>query len=140
MANRIEPFEVTVLANTSIAAFQRTDLPMPEGRVDLIQVRVPPGPSGLVGFRFAHSGQSVIPYTGERWFTTDNDKLDWPTERYPQGNAWQLWAYNLDVYDHVINVWMHVTDVGLPQVVIVNPIPIEPVALSEVEPIAEGVA
>lgn len=140
MANRIEPFEVTVSTGTTKTAFQRTNLPMQQGRVDLIQIRVPPGPSGLVGFRIAHSGQSVIPYTGERWFTTDNDKLDWVTEDYPQGNAWQLWAYNLDVYSHIINVWMHVTDLGQQQVVIVNPIPIEPTAPAEIEPIVEEVA
>jgi hypothetical protein len=140
MANRIEPFAVTIPAGTTVAAFLKTNLPMQEGRVDLIQVRIPPGPSGLVGFRIAHSGQSVIPYTGERWFITDDDKLDWVTENYPQGNAWQLWAYNLDVYAHTIYVWMHISDAvtNLPQTV--TPVVIEPIAVSEVEPILEEVA
>lgn len=110
---------------------------MQQGRVDLIQIRVPPGPSGLVGFRLAHSGQSVIPYTGERWFTTDNDKLDWVTERYPQGDAWQLWAYNLDLYDHTISVWMHVSDASEPRIITVIPIDIAPIALAEIEPLTE---
>lgn len=137
MANRIEPFEVTIPAGTAKASFQRTDLPMNEGRVDLIQVRIPPGPSGNVGFRIAHSGQSVIPYTDERWFVTDDDKLDWATERYPQGDAWQLWAYNTDIYDHTVYVWMHVTDaIGSP-VVTVTPLTIQPIMLSDHEPTTE---
>lgn len=139
MANRIEPFEVTVPAGTLKAAFLRTNLPMQDGRVDKIQIRIPPGLSGLVGFRFAHSGQSVIPYTGERWFITDDDKLDWEVERYPEGDAWQLWSYNTDVYDHTIYVWMHVTDaIGAP-VVTVTPLTIQPVMLSDHESVSEEV-
>ena len=140
MANRIEPFEVTVPAGTSKASFQRTDLPMQDGRVDRIEIRVPPGPSGLVGWRIAHSGQSVIPYTGERWFVTDDDKLDWNVEGYPENDAWQVWAYNLDVYDHTIRFWFHVSDFTSQVPVTVAPLDIAPVAPAEVEPIAEEVA
>lgn len=140
MANRIEPFTVTVPAGTPIAAYQKTNLSMQDGRIDRIQIRIPPGPSGLVGFRLAHSGQSVIPYTGERWFVTDSDKLDWDTEGYPENDAWQLWAYNTDIYDHVIYVWMHVTDRAANPVITIQPLAITPVSPAEIEPATEGVA
>lgn len=134
MANRIEPFEVTIPANTAIASFQRTDLSMQDGRADKVQIRVPPGPSGLVGFKIAHSGQSVIPYFVDRWFITDNDKLDWDLANYPQGDAWQLWAYNLDVYAHTLYLWFHVTDLDVMGVPIIQPVVIAQTASSEVEP------
>lgn len=140
MANRIEPFEVVIPAGTTQSAFQRTSLPIQDGRVDKIQIRIPPGPSGLVGFRVAHSQQAVIPYTGDRWFVTDDDKLDWDTFAYPEGDAWELWAYNTDVFAHTIYIWMHITDHGISPILTVQPVEIAPIALSELEPITEGVA
>lgn len=133
MANRIEPFEVTIPANTAIASFQRTALPMQDGRVDRLQILVPPGPSGFVGFRIAHSEQSVIPYTLDRWFIADDARLDWDLDGYPQGNSWELWAYNTDIYEHTLYLWFHITDVGTSGALIVQPITIAQIAPSELE-------
>lgn len=135
MANRIHPFTIVVPAGTTESAFQRTDLSFQDGRVDLLQVRIPPGPSGLAGFRIAHSGQSVIPYREDIWFVTDNDKLDWELEKYPTGDAWEFWAYNLDVYDHSFHVWFHVTDVDITSPFTVTPLSIVQEAPSEIEPL-----
>jgi hypothetical protein len=86
-----------------------------------------------MGFRVAHSQQSVIPYTGDRWFITDDDKLDWDVANYPEGDAWELWTYNLDVYDHTIYIWLHVTDVGTSPILTVQPVEIVQIAPSEIE-------
>lgn len=110
MATRIEPFAVTTPAGTAIVAYQVTPLPFREGDVTRIEIVVPPGPSGLVGFRVAHSGQSVVPYTDERWIVTDDEKLTWELTNLPHGEAWELWSYNLDVYDHTIYLRIHVND------------------------------
>jgi hypothetical protein len=131
MAHRIEPFEVVVPGGTDVASFQQTPLVFSDGRVDRLEIRIPPGPSGLVGFRVAHSGQSVIPYTGDRWFITDNDKLDWDLDNYPTGGAWELWAYNLDVYDHAIYLWFHITETIAASPPVVTPVVIEPLATAE---------
>ena len=140
MATRIEPFEVSTPPATSIAAFQRTSLPFQDGRVDRVEIVIPPGPSGLVGFRVAHSGQSVLPYTGDRWFVVDDERLDWPIERFPTGGAWELWTYNLDVYAHAIQVWFHVTDIESLPLNRVTPVSIEPLAEAEdYDPTPEGI-
>jgi hypothetical protein len=131
MADRIEPFTVTVPAGTTQASFAEFSLPFRNGRVDRIEVHVPPGPSGLVGFRLAHSGQSVIPYTGDRWFIVDNAHLDWDTDNYPTGGAWEAWIYNEDIYEHSIEVWFHVTEIADNVPEASTPISIEPLGTAE---------
>jgi hypothetical protein len=134
MATRIEPFSVTVAAGTTQAAFQRTALRFDQGTVTQIDVRVPPGAAGLVGFRIAHSNQSVLPYKGNTWFVMDNDKAEWHLESFPDGDGWELWAYNLDLYAHTVYVWFYVTEIGRPLVPTIQPIQIAQIAQSEVEP------
>lgn len=131
MADRIEPFTVTVPAGTTEALFGQFPLSFKDGRVDRLEIHVPPGPSGLVGFRVAHSGQSVIPYTGVRWFVVDNAHLDWDLDNYPTGDFWELWAYNTDVYEHSLEVWFHVTEISVSAPVQNTPIPIEPIGEAE---------
>lgn len=131
MADRIEPFSVTVPAGTPIATFAEFPLVFRSGKVDRLEVRVPPGPSGTVGFRIAHSGQSVIPYTGSVWVIADNELLDWDMDNYPIGSAWELWAYNIGVYDHTLHLRFHVSEIGNTSISPDVPIPIEPIGEAE---------
>lgn len=131
MADRIEITTVTIPANTVIASFQTTQADFQNGRVDRLEVRIPPGPSGLVGFRVAHSGQVIIPRRGDEWFVTDNDKLDWDLSNYPTGNAWEIDAYNIDVYEHRIFFWWHITELGRDSPIVVTPVAITPLAMAE---------
>lgn len=100
MAQRIETFVVTVPAGTAIAAPQTTSLTFDRGVVENMEILVPPGPSGLVGFRILHSGDAVIPHDRSKWIIADNEVIKWPLEGYPTGRAWAITAYNTDVYDH----------------------------------------
>lgn len=133
MATRIEPFTVTIPASTAQDAFQKTALSFNPGRVDQIDVRVPPGPSGLMGFRVAHSGQAVLPFTGERWFVMDDDKAEWHLESFPTGDAWELWAYNTDIYPHDVHIWFYVTELGRTIAPIITPVAIAQIAPAEIE-------
>ena len=51
-----------------------TRLDFAMGVVQRIEIVVPPGPSGLMGFRLRHSGRTVIPYNNYNWIIADNDK------------------------------------------------------------------
>lgn len=112
MATRIEPFEVTTPKGTAQSSYQTTRLSFQDGRVERVEILVPPGPSGLVGFKLAHSGQSVIPISADTWNVADGVKFDWPLNNFPEGDMWELWTYNTDVYNHTIYIWFHVMDYG----------------------------
>lgn len=102
MAERIETAVIAVPAGTAIATPQTTTLSLRDAILEHIEVVIPPGPSGLTGFAFVHSGQQVIPFTEGDWIVGDNEKLQWDIQRFPTGDKWSVRAYNLDVYVHSI--------------------------------------
>lgn len=139
MADRIEAFTVTVTAGTTVTLPQDTPLAFNMGIVTDIEILVPPGCSGLVGFQLRHSGGTVIPYDASQWIVADNEVIKWPLRNFPVGEAWGLRAYNLDVYDHALFLRLLVDETTRQTVTIIEPIPISPVAPSEVEPVSEEV-
>ena len=131
MSDRVESFDVTIPGGTAIASPQETALSFQRGRVDRLKVFVPPGPSGLVGFQIAHSGQSIIPRNPARFIITDNEHVDMDLDNYPTGDAWSIRAYNIDVYDHVLYVTFHITEFGAIESPVITPLVIEPLATAE---------
>lgn len=100
MASRIELFSPTIPAGTLQSAPLNVPFVFNDGVVQRIEILVPPGPSGLVGFAITHSGSIVIPYDGTSFFVTDDEKLSWDVEDFPTGSAWGVRAFNTDVYPH----------------------------------------
>jgi hypothetical protein len=104
MAREVRTYAVTVAAGGSAGAPVTTDLDMPARIVQRIRVRVPPGPSGEVGFALGSAGQRVIPWGGETWLVADDESLDWTPVDAISSGAWQLIAYNTGTYDHTVYV------------------------------------
>lgn len=104
MAQRIESFTVLTPAGTLDTAPQTTALSFNDGVVQQIEILIPPGPSGLMGFRILHSGDVVIPYDRSKWIIADNEVIKWPLEGYPTGRAWAIRTYNLDAYSHTLYI------------------------------------
>lgn len=102
MATQLYTFTVTVPAGTTQAAPQVTALTMPAGYVSRVEVRVPPGPRGVVGFALGAAGQPIIPYAAGTWVIADDEPLAWDFERLIQTGAWQLFAYNLGQFAHTL--------------------------------------
>lgn len=111
MADRIESKKATIPAGTSSLSPVTIAFGFDDGQVDMIDILIPPGPSGLVGFAIVHSSQPVIPYTAGDWIIGDDEKLPWPLSNFPTGGKWSLIGYNSDVYDHTIYVRFLITEV-----------------------------
>lgn len=154
MADRIEIKDVTVVAGTTIATPVTFPMQFADGEVIRLEVRWPPGPTGLVGVQIMHSNQRVIPYRDDVWAKGDNETLDWELSGYPTGGAWAVRAYNLDIYDHSLELRWHVEELRQPSVVSVSLVPViqestagdasvpnvdepEPVFIPEPEPLPE---
>lgn len=112
MATRVEITDVIIPANTAKAAPVIVAASFDDGRVDRIEMRWPPGPSGLVGLQVRHSQQVIIPYRADTFLVTDDEVIVWPVEEFPQANAWDVVGYNLDVHDHTIQFRWLITDAG----------------------------
>lgn len=100
MAREVRQFQVTVATGTSTAAPQVTSLAMPARKVRRVTVRVPPGPSGKVGFQLASGGQPFIPYNANAWIVADDATIPLDLVGAIDTGAWQLIAYNTGTYTH----------------------------------------
>lgn len=104
MATRIEAPALVVPAGTPIATPVSQLLYANRADMQEIEILIPPGPSGLVGFSFWHSSEQVIPAIRGTWIVTDDETIRWPLSGYSVQPAWQILAYNLDVYPHTLYV------------------------------------
>lgn len=81
---------------------QVTDIVFPVRQVQRIRIRIPPGPSGLMGFALTMGGAPVLPYESGTYFIADNEVIDLGVEDLPTTGAWQVSSYNLGLYPHTI--------------------------------------
>lgn len=124
MATRIELFTVTTAAGVQIAAPTITPIPFDIGEVEGIEILVPPGPSGLMGFGIMHGGASVLPREESKWIISDNEPIHWDTQNMPTAGDWSIRSYNLDVFDHSLYFRFLVRDLGIGRPVVVTPLSI----------------
>jgi hypothetical protein len=109
-ANRVEAPSLTVPAGTPVATPVSTTLYAQRARIVRMEVKVPPGPSGLVGFRFDHSNAQVIPKVPGTWIVTDNEVVQFDLDDLQPWPDWRLVAYNTDVFDHTLYVVLWLDD------------------------------
>lgn len=117
MAQRVIPLTCTIPAGTPISAPAHFPFVFAAANVERIDVRVPPGPSGTVGFNINHGGGGFIPEGAGNWIIADNQYLQWPLDDAPNNGNWDIVGYNLDVLDHTIYVFFNVsalTSVSIP--------------------------
>ena len=136
MADEVHQFTVTIPAGTTKAAPYTQNLPLYNCQIDNIDVEVPPGPQGLMGFYLALSGQQWIPYEQGTYIVWDDNFSTWTLTNQPTSAGWQLVGYNTDVYAHEVTIRFHVSiipvtvNVTAPTLTfITSPSTVEPIVL-----------
>ena len=115
MAVEIQKFQATIPAGTPASNPLVSNMGMPARIVRRITVLVPPGPSGLVGFRLGSGGQQIIPITTGQWVIADDELLTWDVQGQIESGAWQLIAYNTGSNPHTLYVTFEVDPPQLAQ-------------------------
>lgn len=109
MAREVQRFAVTIPAGTPVTAPLNFNLAMPARIVEEVEIAVPPGPRGEVGFQLGTSGSQIIPITPGQFVVTDNEVIRWPLEGQIDSGAWQMIAYNTGSFNHTLEVRFLVT-------------------------------
>lgn len=102
MASEIRSFQVTIPAGTPVASPFVQAIVFPPRTVTQIDWKVPPGPSGLMGWALTIAGQPVIPNNPGAYIVADNVARSWPLSGFPDQGQWQLTGYNTDIYPHTV--------------------------------------
>lgn len=103
-AVEVRSFVATIPAGTPVSAPVTVDVSFPPRTVVGVHWKVPPGPSGLMGWRLTMSGGNAVVPTGGGWVIADNESDTWPLTGQPDSGAWEVTGYNTDVYDHSVYV------------------------------------
>lgn len=104
MSTEVHVFEVTTPAGTAKASPLVTALTMLPRIVDEIEIFVPDGPRGELGFALGSSGVHVLPKETGTFIVTNDEKIRWPLSDLWDSGSWQCFSYNTGTYDHTIEV------------------------------------
>lgn len=102
MAQEIREFAVLVPHGTPKNAPAVTNISFPAREVTAVSWKVPPGPSGLMGWALTSAGTPVIPIQAGTYIVTNDQADTWQLEGYLDSGNWQVTAYNTGLYDHTV--------------------------------------
>lgn len=109
MAQRVVPRTCVIPANTPIANPVHFPLQFTASDVERIDVRIPPGPAGLVGFSINYGGGNFIPEGTGNWVVADDDFMSWPLDGAPNGGNWDIVCYNTDALPHSLYFYFNIS-------------------------------
>lgn len=108
MASIIRQRKVTIPHGTAKTALFSLALNLPNEIIQKVDLQVPSGPVGLMGFYLAVSRQQIIPYESGEFIIWNDHQESYDIEDYPTTGAWELFGYNTDaVYDHSVYLRFH---------------------------------
>jgi hypothetical protein len=113
MATEIHQFSATIPAGTAIDSPVSIPLEQANYEIESIDIEVPPGPNGLVGFQIYLDDTPWIPFEPLEWIIWNDHSDSWQTENQVVNGGWNVVGYNLGIYYHTVTVRFHT-----------NPIPI----------------
>lgn len=106
-ATTVYAFQPLTPAGTAKATPQTLSLAIPVLQVDRIEIKIPHGPNGNLGFQLAMGGQQIIPYQTGLWLIGDDDDINWELTDLPNSGAWQFISYNTGIFDHTVFLRFH---------------------------------
>ncbi len=107
MAREVWQFNPSIPAGTAKATPVTIAMRLPVRIVRSVELEVPAGTLGLMGFYLAMSNVQVIPYVAGQWIVWDDKQKGWELDDYPTTGAWSLVGYNTGTHPHPITVIFH---------------------------------
>lgn len=126
---QVYEFDCLIPAGTLITAPVTVAMTMPNRRIIAIEIKVPPGPNGSMGFQIGASGRQIIPANLGSYIVTSDETLTWDQVDQIDSGAWQLFGYNNGSYPHTVYVRFVVDQTNVADVPS-TPAPIDPSLIS----------
>lgn len=114
MAERVLQATVTLPTQVSHSNDVTVALPIGDWDIEAIDLEVPPGPAGVMGFYLANNGVPWIPRTSGEYIVWDDHSERFHATNYPTGGGWQVVGHNNGDNDHVVVVRFHVNAIPSP--------------------------
>lgn len=108
MALRVFQFACTIPGGTLKSAPVTVPIALDNWELESIDLEVPAGPSGLMGFHVANNGLQWIPATPGAWLVWDDTQQTWYMQDQPNASGWAVTGYNEGFFDHTVTIRFHV--------------------------------
>ena len=136
MASEVHAFTCKIPAGTPINALVTVPITLDNRVLESLDIEVPAGPAGNMGFYITHSGTPQFPLELGEFIVWDDREKSYKTEDYPTSQGWAVVGYNLDeANDHSVTLRFHTNypAPGQPVVPVINivstPAPLSAVVL-----------
>ncbi len=113
VAVRYVPFNLTLQPGGTVAAPVSTPVPLEDCLLRRIEVRVPPGPLGTVGFYVTAAGTPIMPWEANAGYLNLNDETVGFDVNTEIGNGLVIVAYNVGQYAHTLYFRLIMTPITL---------------------------
>jgi hypothetical protein len=123
VASRVLPFAVTIPPGTLKSAPYVQDLVFDNWQIESMDLEVPAGSTGCMGFQVWNNGVPWLPYGAGEWLVWDNVVQNWPLTDQPNASGWAIAGYNSGNFPHTVTVRFHVNP-PTPVAVVTGPAPI----------------
>lgn len=114
MATEVHQFSGTIPPGTAIDSPVTIALEQANYEIESIDLVVPPGPNGLMGFAIFLDDTQWLPWEQGEWIVLNDRTEEWDTENQTVNGGWNLVGYNLGVYPHTVTVRFHTNPIPLP--------------------------
>jgi hypothetical protein len=102
MAREVYEFPVTFTTGTTRTSTQKTNVTMPPRIVRRVEITVPPGPRGEVGFQLGSNGTPFIPRNTTEFIVADGIEIGWDLDDAMTSGGWQVIGYNTGLFTHTL--------------------------------------
>lgn len=114
MADRVEYFAVVIPTGTTPANPFSKNLIFAQGNVTEIDVRIPGGPVGLMGFQINAGGTQYVPRTQGEFIVEDDNYLRFPLDSAINSGDWSLTGFNTGSFPHTVYLTFMVNELTTP--------------------------
>lgn len=108
MALRVFQFAASIPAGTAKASPVTVPIALDGWELETLDLEVPNGPSGLMGFYVANNGVQWIPQPAGQWLVWDGVQDTWSFDEQPNASGWAIVGYNTGGWPHSVIVRFHV--------------------------------
>jgi hypothetical protein len=111
VTTEVRAFSATIPAGTAKASPLTFDMSFPTRQVDRVDITIPPGNNGTVGFQIANAGVQMIPYNRGAFLVGNGQTLAVPLTGAVTSGSWQLIGYNTGQFDHTLYVIFYLSTI-----------------------------
>lgn len=124
MADRYEQFGFIAAAGNGSNAYSVGQCQFNPGIVTQVDVTIPTGADGIMGFQVWSGESPVVPFQQGSFLLRSGGTWSFPVGNQPASGSWQLAFYNTDYVGHGIWALFYVNEVGLAVSAPSSPLPV----------------